>query len=437
MKRLPLFGSINQIEEFLKSNKNSGFKIEIISKKDKYACVSEILWNIKFRRLSHKEKHSVFRLINFFTGYSLSHVKRMAQKWRKGTLKYNPCRNRRRFPMKYFPRDIALLIKTDAAHGCLNGKATQKILKREYERFGHAEYANISHISVGHIYNIRNHNRQYASSEAIYFKKTEKTERNIGIRKKPCPNGKPGYLRVDTVHQGDLGENKGIYHINIVDEITQYEFVATVEKITEKYLKPIVEDLLELFPFVIYEFHADNGSEYINHWLAKLLNKLHIDLTKSRSRHSNDNALVESKNGSIIRKAYGRNYIGKGWAKEIHEFNMKYFNAYIIYHRPCSFAELYQDKNGKIKKKYKICMTPYEKLKALPEAEQYLKPEFSFEKLDEAAYAKSDNEFAEKMKKEKIKLFKKISKDNIYRNKNQKIDSNKNPLDLIKIYSKE
>ena len=433
MKRLPLFSSINQIKEFLKTNKSSGLKIEIISKKDKYECINEILWNVKFRKLSKTDRHAVFKVLKFFTNYSISHLKRLSSKWRNGTLKYNPSRNRNKFSRKYFPTDIALLVKTDIAQGRLNGKATKKILEREYNLFKHAEYANIANISVGHIYNIRNNNRQYNSSAAIYFKKTKKAETNIGARRKPRPDGKPGYVRIDTVHQGDLGGNKGVYHINIVDEITQYELIATVEKITERYLKPVIEELLKLFPFRIYEFHADNGSEYINHWAAKLLNKIHIELTKSRSRHSNDNALVESKNGSIIRKAYGRNYIDGKWAKEINEFNKKYFNIYLNYHRPCAFAENRKDKRGKEKKVNRTdgYQTPYERFKRLTEAEKYLKPEFSFEELDRTAYAQSDNEFAEEMNMEKRKLFKKISKDDIYKKIKMKI--NENPLDWINI----
>jgi len=425
MKRLPLLSSINQIKNFLKTNKESGLKIEIISKKNKYECINEIFWNIKFRGLSKTDKHIVFKFLNFFTAYSVSHLKKLSRKWRNGTLKYNSSRNRNKFSRKYFATDIALLIKTDTAHGCLNGKTTKRILEREYNIFKKAEYANIVNISVGHIYNIRNNNRQYGSSAAMYFQKTKKVETNIGIRRKPQPNGKPGCLRADTVHQGDYLGNKGVYHINIVDEVTQYEMIATVEKITEQYLRPVVEELLKLFPFAIYEFHADNGSEYINHWLVGMLNKIHIELTKSRSRHSNDNALVESKNGSIIRKTYGKNYIDKKWANEINEFNKKYFNIYLNYHRPCAFAENKADKQGKIRKIYNQWATPYEKLKSLEKTKEYLKPGFSFKELDKIAYEKSDNEFAEKMNKEKKKIFKKISKDDIYE-KMRKDENNKN-----------
>ena len=141
--------------------------------------------------------------------------------------------------------------------------------------------------------------------------------------------------------------------------------IATVEKITERYLKPVIKELLKLFPFTIYEFHSDNGSEFINHITAELLNKMHIQLSKSRSRHSNDNALVESKNGSVIRKLYGRNYINIKKAKKIDKFNRKYVNVYLNYHRPCGFAEDKIDKKGKLRKKYNQWMTPYEKFKSL------------------------------------------------------------------------
>jgi len=434
MKRLPLFSSINQIEEFLKTNTLSGLKIEIISIKDKYQCINEVLWNLKFRRLSKTDKHTVFRFLKFFTGYSISHIKRLAVKWRGGTLKYNPSKNRNTFSRKYYPKDIDLLIKTDTAHHCLNGKATKAILEREFAVFKKADYANISNISVGHIYNIRNGNNRYAVSGAMYFlQKTKRSDVDIGTRQKPMPNGKPGYVRIDTVHQGDYQGNKGVYHINIVDEVTQYELIATVEKITERYLRPVVEELLKLFPFVIHEFHADNGSEYINHWVAKLLNKIHVELTKSRSRKSNDNALVESKNGSIIRKFYGRNYIDKKWAKDINRLNLEYLNLYLNYHRPCAFAENKVDKNGKIKKKYNQWLTPYEKFKSLENAEKYLKREFNFNELDKIVYEKSDNEFAEEMNKAKTKLFQKISKDIIYKRIKENEKKNKNPLNLINL----
>jgi hypothetical protein len=79
----------------------------------------------------------------------------------------------------------------------------------------------------------------------------------------------------------------------------------SVEKISEHFLIPVLEQLLETFPFIIQGFHSDNGSEYINKPVETLLNKLLIEMTKSRSRQTNDNALVEGKNAAAVKKVFG------------------------------------------------------------------------------------------------------------------------------------
>jgi transposase InsO family protein len=394
------------MEEFLKSN--GSIKMEIVKDKEKYRFIQNVLVKTRYTRLRKKDKKTVLRYLKFLTKYSKSHLKNLVRKWKRGLLFWNPVRNRRKFPVKYFATDIARLIDTDFAHSCLNGKTAKEILRREFEIFGKKEYKNISQISVSHLYNIRNHNRQYQSSPALFFKHTQATQTDIGARRKPQPCGKPGYLRVDTVHQGDLDKVKGVYHINLIDEITQYEMIATVKGISHHFLKPVLKELLRLFPFRICEFHSDNGSEYINRIVAELLTDLLIGQSKSRSRRANDNALVESKNGSIVRKLFGRNFIDQKFAPVINEFNKQYVNIYLNYHRPCLFAEEKADRLGKIKKKYTQIMTPYEKLKSLENPEQYLKDGISFESLDKIAYAQSDNDFGKMMMKAKEELFKKI-----------------------------
>ena len=186
--------------------------------------------------------------------------------------------------------------------------------------------------------------------------------------------------------------------------------MASVERISERYLIPVLESLIDSFPFTIKGFHADNGSEYINKRVASLLNKLLIELTKSRSRRTNDNALVEGKNGSIVRRHLGYQHIPQKWAPLINEFNQKYLNPYINYHRPCFFPIVIIDAKGKQKKTYpyKAMMTPYEKLTSLPEAKQYLKPGMTFKQLDDIALSISDNEAAHQLNEARKQLFKTI-----------------------------
>lgn len=113
--------------------------------------------------------------------------------------------------------------------------------------------------------------------------------------------------------------------------------------------------MLEFFPFKIKGFHLDNGSEYINKKVAELLEKLRIEFIKSRARHSNDNALAESKNASIIRKTLGCIHIPQRHAELLNKFNQRYLNPHINYHRPCLFPQTVVDKK-KARRKRNIPM---------------------------------------------------------------------------------
>ncbi len=169
----------------------------------------------------------------------------------------------------------------------------------------------------------------------------------------PKKHGRPGFLRVDTVHQSDKGGEKGIYIINVVDEVTQFQHLAAVPRITEHFLNPVLEALITAFPFTVLGFHADNGSEFINHRVAALLAKLHIDeFTKSRPRRSNDNALIEGKNGSIVRKWLGHTHIPRDLAPLVDTFLRDSLSPFLNFHRPCLFAVEVVGANGRVKRRY-------------------------------------------------------------------------------------
>jgi transposase InsO family protein len=398
--------SIAQIREFLKTSALVNFKG--VSRQEKYQWVENTLNRFGYFKLKRKDKGIVRNYLVQMTGFSLAQAGRLIErKWRTGKILVSSTK-RNSFPTTYTPEDIALLVATDNAHGRLSGKATQEILVREFEKFSKSGYERLSKISLAHIYNLRE-KKQYTSASLTYTK-TQSTQVKIGERRKPDNEGKPGYIRIDSVHQGDLNGKKGVYHINVVDEVIQWEVVGCVEKISEQYLEVLLEDLLLQFPYKIINFHSDNGSEYINGTVAALLNKLVIRQTKSRSGRCNDNALVECKNGAVIRKHMGRSHICQKNARPINEFYKKYFNVYLNYHRPSAYPTVTFEANGKRKKVYDSCMIPYEKLKSLENAAQYLRPGITFEILDAIAYAKSDNEYAALMQEKKQELFKNLTK---------------------------
>ena len=399
--------TITQIREFSKVAKDITF--QGASRKEKYEWIEMIINKFRYFSCSKKDKSAVKQYITRMTGYSDAQLTRLIAKKRKcGKILADTTRHYH-FSRKYTPEDIGRLIETDKVHNHLSGPATKKILEREYAIFRKEEFIRLKDISSYHIYNLRE-TRQYQSNTR-FFVKTRPVKNNIGERTKPEPEGKPGYLRVDTVHQGDLEKEKGVYHINLIDEVIQWEILGSVERISEHYLEPLLEDALEQFPFDILGFHSDNGSEYINKVVAALLNKLLIRQTKSRARHCNDNALVEGKNGSIIRKHIGYQYIPQRYASLINEFYKNHLNVYLNYHRPCGFATKKIDGKGKEKKVYNVYRTPYEALKSHPRAKEFLKKGNSFEILDKIAYQQSDNEFAAATQKAKDELFAAIGKD--------------------------
>jgi len=212
-------------------------------------------------------------------------------------------------------------------------------------------------------------------------------------------------VRLDTVHQGDLDGVKGVYHINAVDEVTQWQVVGATAQISEAWLIPVLEAMLRQFPFRIVAFHSDNGSEFINHTVGRLLNKLLVAQTKSRPRHSNDNGLVEAKNGAVIRKHMGYGHIASAHAEAIQEFYEQHFNPYLNFHRPCGVPEIRTSTNGKQRRVYGWYATPWEILRQLPELARHLKADLTVAELERIASAQSDTEAARHMQEDKRKLF--------------------------------
>jgi hypothetical protein len=210
---------------------------------------------------------------------------------------------------------------------------------------------------------------------------------------------------VDTVHQGDLDGVKGVYHINAVDEVTQWQVVGAAAQIGEAWLLPVLEAMLEQFPFRIRGFHSDNGSEFINRTVAKLLNKLLAEQTKSRPRHSNDNGLAESKNGAVVRKHMGYGHIASRHAEAINEFYRDHLNPYLNFHRPCGVPEIRTDRKGKQRREYRWYATPWEILRQVPGLARHLKPDLTVDELNGKASSVSDTECASQMQREKQKLF--------------------------------
>ena len=401
--------TVGQIREFLAGTADIYWTPEE-DDQARYGFIRNVLSRFSYRRLVRSDKGLIRVYLRRTSGYSRAQLARLIKQYLDcGRVVQRYAAPKAGFARTYTDADVRLLSETDALHCTLSGLATKKLMERAYGVFGETGYARLSLISVAHLYNLRKRSG-YLRRRQVWTK-TRPVTIAIGERRAPAPNNRPGYLRLDTVHQGDQDGVKGLYHINAVDCVTQYEGVASCERISEAYLIPVLEELLQSFPFLILGFHSDNGSEFINGPVVRLLNKLLIqEQTKSRSRHCNDNAQAESKNGAIVRKHLGYGHIPQRFAALVNAFDREYLNPYVNFHRPCLFAETITDAKGRQRKRYpyKLMMTPYEKLKSLPLAEQFLKPGITFSQLDALATAMSDNQAAERLNNARVALFKTI-----------------------------
>jgi transposase InsO family protein len=393
--------SLEEIRRLLEASE--GIRFAGVKRAQVYSWIELVLCEQEYARQSKASRGLLRRYIEKMTGMSRAQVTRLIGRYmangRVGARAYR----RHRFAARYTMDDVELLASVDEAHETLSAPATRRILEREYRQYGKQEYARLASISVSHIYNLRRE-RGYRQRRLNYVK-TKPTGVTIAERRRPNPQGRPGYLRVDAVHQGDQDGAKGVFHINAVDEVTQWQIVAATERISEAWLLPVLKTMLEQFPFRILGFHSDNGSEFINATVAKLLGKLLIEQTKSRPRQSNDNALVETKNGAVIRKHIGYSHIRSQYAEPIQRFYKEHFNPYLNLHRPCAQPELEVDHKGRTRRIYRRYQTPLETLLSLPRPAQYLRTGFTLDTLQHMAAASSDTEAARRMQQAKRKLF--------------------------------
>lgn len=378
----------------------------------RYGWIEQVLRRFAYRQLGRADKGAVLAYLQQLSGYSRAQLTRLVSRWvASKPLVKNYRRPEHAFARRYTSADVALLADVDRAMGTLSGPATACVLRRQRDVFKVPGFERLGDISVAHLYNLRNSAGYRA--QRVVLTKTQPTRRvDIGVRRAPAPEGRAGFIRIDSVHQGDHDGIKGLYHVNAVDCVTQWQVVASVQTISEAYMLPVIEQMLAQFPFDILGFHADNGSEYVNHRVAKMLDKLKAEFTRSRPRRSNDNGLAETKNGAVVRKEFGYAHIPQRHAARFNIYCREYLNPFLNFHRPCLFATDKPDpkKPGRIKRVYRPqdAMTPLDKLASLPQKNHGLREGITLEHLRELATALTDVQAAEELNEARLALFRRV-----------------------------
>ena len=380
---------------------------------ERYRHINEVLRRFSYAARGKADRGVVLRYLRITSGYKRAQLQRLVARAIDGErLHKRYVAPAQPFARRFLDKDVVLLATLDRDFGTLSGPATVHLIKRAYGLYADARFERLRTVSVSHLYNLRasfTYQRQ-----RVLRTKTQASTNPIGTRRAPNPEGRAGFIRIDSVHQGDRDGIKGVYHINAVDCITQWQVVGCTEQLSEAFLLPVIKQMLDSFPFEILGFHADNGSEYINYQVAKMLDKLRAEFTKSRPRHSNDNGLAETKNGAVVRKMFGYAHIPQRFAASINAFNVRYLLPFLNLHRPCLFASERADPNkpGRIRKVYRHqdVMTPLEKLASLDPAKRNLRASMSLATLQEEARAITDLAAAAALNQARQQLFAKIHK---------------------------
>ena len=226
--------SLEAMGRFVEASEEIRFKSR--DREQVYGWVERVLVQQEYAYQGKAARGLLRRYIEKMTGLSRAQVTRLIALYTVvGQVQVTVYR-RRRFAQVYTRADIELLARVDEAHETLSGPATRRILEREVQVYGNQEHARLAAISVAHLYNLRKHARY--RERFLNYSKTRPAAVSIGERRKPQPQGQPGFLRLDTVHQGDPpnGGEKGVYHINAVDEVTQWQVAGSTPRISEAYL---------------------------------------------------------------------------------------------------------------------------------------------------------------------------------------------------------
>ncbi|WP_176072138.1 integrase catalytic domain-containing protein [Paraburkholderia phenazinium] len=373
------------------------------SSKERGEWVASVLLRFNYRRLKRSNRGLLLSYLRRFSGFSRAHLTRLVQRWMNQLklirVKGAPANA---FARRYTDGDLQTLAEVEHEYGRLSGPAMVVVLRRMYQFYNDERFVRLQHLSPSHLYNLRR-SAAYRAHHTVYTKtRSDPKGAAIAARRAPVPEDRPGFIRIDSVHQGNFRDNRGLYHINAVDCVTQWEVVATVPTLAREHMLPVLRAMLEQFPFTILGFHSDGGTEYINYEVAAMLEKDRIAFTRSRPRRCNDNALAEAKNGVVVRRQFGHAYVPAGRAEQFNAFCTELLNPFLNFHRPCLFGTEVPDprKPGRLRRihRQQDVMTPLEKLNSLPDAGRFLRNGITLETLLKRARSQTDLEAAREVR---------------------------------------
>ena len=336
-----------------------------------YRLIENTVRRLGYFRLGRADKGALRRFLARATGFSRAQITRLLNQYRStGRLADRRHATPHSFARRYTDADVELLAEVDALHGTLSGPAARKLCIRACHLFGDLRFERLAGISNGHLYNLRRSKTYRRRRGMLSSPRLPVPYETVDYRRLQ-PSDAPGRLRVVSVRRSPRAGREGLYHLHLVDEVTQFQLFGSVEHLRASCLAPVLDSVRKTFPFNLQDFHGGDGGASINHDVAALLGSL-PDRRQA---------------GGCARGRY---------AERVNAFNREVFSPYLNYHRLRCFPTEQVDAGGAVHRRYRDAdiMTPYERLRSLPGAAACLTPGTTFAALDAVAMAMSDSEAA-------------------------------------------
>lgn len=190
---------------------------------------------------------------------------------------------------------------------------------------------------------------------------------SIPIRITNWDTSKVGFMEMDTVsHNGGDPSGECLYSLDMVEIYSGWSEQRAVLGKGEKGIVKALQDIKETVPFKLRGLDSDSGSEFVNWHLVRYCDKNNLYFTRSRPDRKNDNAYVEQKNFTHIRKWFGYGRYDR--LEQLKLINGLYTNELRLFNnffRPVMKIKSKEKINNSVcKKTYDIAKTPYQRLLA-------------------------------------------------------------------------
>lgn len=181
----------------------------------------------------------------------------------------------------------------------------------------------------------------------------------------PWEDEKPGFMEIDLVaHCGGSLEGIYLYTLTATDIATGWTECVAVANKTQLAVSAAIHHIRQRLPFPLLGLDSDNGSEFINETLLRYCREEHITFTRSRPYQKNDQAHVEQKNWSVVRRTVG--YDRFETPEQLALLNSLYsdLRLFINFFQPVFKLIAKEQSDGKTIKRYDTPSTPYRRVLA-------------------------------------------------------------------------